>query len=341
MFRIVRSSSFIVYWSSARYDGGERHDSSWPTFQEVEEWLARGPYAADPTFVATAPEERFQYAVESDDGRLTRPFHDSSDVDEDSSDLPLQVYGEESLSAAKEYVESGRAFRDWTVRRRVDRLQAVLRQPTMYFVSEAWVSRERAAELQFALGGDVLPLGCDNDDGVPVWSVSKGVLTDHGSYVMVTADDPVVASGFFSCEEAEQTAASLNEAASHAHWSRMTRFVVAPDDEVFLQDQEGPCSVCWNCCCGCCLSCECCVEEAEAVEWSLAEMESSLSVLMEAGLLSRRYRISGPYGGAQTPLEVWDESAEDWADLAYVWDEDSLLGRLMEGEGLARLPLGS
>ena len=333
MFRVVRSSSFVVSWSSVRYDGGEPHESSWSTLEDAEEWLSRGPYADDPTFTATETEERFQYAVESDDGRLQRPFHYLSDLDEDS-DLSLDVYGEQSLAAATRYVESGCAFRDWKVRRRFDRLQAMLREPTMYFVSEAWVPSERAAEMQFALGGDVLPLGSDLDDGVPVWSVSKGVLTGRGSYVMVTADEPVVASGFFSREEAEQIADSLNEAASHAHWGRMARFVVAPDDEVFLQEQESPCSVCWNCCCGCCLSCGCCAEQAEALEWSLAEMQSSLSLLMEAGLLSRRYRIAGPYGGAETPLEVWDESAEDWTDVARVWDEDSLLETLMEAERL-------
>lgn len=333
MFRIVQSSSFVVSWSSVRYDGGEPHESSWPSLQEAEGWLSQGPYAADPTFIASETEERLQYAVESDDGVLQRTFHYSSDVYEDRWDLPLYVYGEESLSAARGYVESGDAFRDWKDLRRVDRLQAVLRQPTMYFVSEAWVSRERAAEMQFALGGDVLPLGWGIDGGVPVWSVSKAVLTGRGSYVMVTADDPVVASGFFSRAEAEQTADSLNEAASHAHWGRMARFVVAPDDEVFLQEQEGPCSVCMGCCCGCCLSCACCAEEAEAVEWSLAEMESTLFVLMEAGLLSRTYRISGPHGGAQTPLEVWDQSAEDWTDVAYVCGEDSLLETLIEGEG--------
>ena len=332
MFRVVRSSSFVVSWLSVRYDGGEPHESSWSTLQEVEEWLSRGPYAVDPTFIATEPEERFQYAVESDDGLLQRAFHYSSDVYEDSWDQ-TELYGEESLSTARAYVESGGAFRDWKVRRRVDRLQAMLRQPTMYFVSEAWVSRERVAEMQFTLGGDVLPLGC-SDDGVPVWSVSKGVLTGRGSYVMVTADDPVVASGFFSREEAEQVADSLNEAASYAHWGRIARFVVAPDDEVFLQEQEGPCRVCMNCCCGCCLSCACCAEQSEAVEWSLAEMQSTLSLLMEAGLLSRKYRISGPYGGAETPLEVWDESAEDWTDVARVYDEDSLLETLIEGEGL-------
>ena len=150
---------------------------------------------------------------------------------------------------------------------------------------------------------------------------------------MVTADDPVVASGFFSREAAEQMAGSLNEAASEAHWGRMARFLVAPDDEVFLQEQEGPCSVCMGCCCGCCLSCACCAEEAEAVEWSLAEMHSTLSLLMGAGLLSHQYRISGPYGGAETPLEVWDESAEDWRDVAFVCDEGSLLETLMEREG--------
>ena len=150
MFRVVRSLSFVVSWSSVRSDGGTVHESSWGTREEAQEWLLGGPFAADPTFIAAEIEERFQYAVESDDGRLRRPFHYSSDVYDDCSDLPLHVDGEASLSAAVGYVESGGAFRDWTVRRRVDRLQAMLRQRTMYFVSQAWVSRERAAAMQFA-----------------------------------------------------------------------------------------------------------------------------------------------------------------------------------------------